>query len=108
MDLPRRKRRGNPAFRPGTPANTLSWENCCGEDAQLADRNTKTYDLLVGHPEDKHLQKVQVKTVRAQPWYVKQSSFEGELIDQVTVYVMIGKEDGNAPVRYFIARNRDI
>jgi hypothetical protein len=108
MERPWRKRRGNPAFRPGTPANTLSWENCCGEDAQLADRNTKTYDLLVGHPEDKHLQKVQVKTVRAQPWYVKQSSFEGELIDQVTVYVMIGKEDGNAPVRYFIARNRDI
>jgi hypothetical protein len=79
-----------------------------GYDAQLADRNTKAYDLLVGHPEDKHLQKVQVKTVRAQPWYVKQSSFEGDLLDQVTVYVMIGKEDGNAPVRYFIARNRDI
>src|SRR3982074_917439 len=56
-----------------------------GYDAQLADRNTKAYDLLVGHPEDKHFQKVQVKTVRAQPWYVKQSSFEGELIDQVTV-----------------------
>ena len=79
-----------------------------GYDAQLADRNTKAYDLLVGHPENKHLQKVQVKTVRAQPWYVKQSSFEGDLLDQVTVYVMIGKEDGNAPVRYFIARNRDI
>jgi hypothetical protein len=79
-----------------------------GYDAQLADRNTKAYDLLVGHPEDQHLQKVQVKTVRAQPWYVKQSSFEGDLLDQVTVYVMIGKEDGNAPVRYFIARNRDI
>jgi hypothetical protein len=79
-----------------------------GYDAQLADRNTKAYDLLVGHPEDKHLQKVQVKTVRMQPWYVRQSSFEGELLDQVTVYVLIGKEDADQQVRYFIACNRDV
>jgi hypothetical protein len=47
-----------------------------GYDAQLADRNTKGYDLLVGRPEDKGLRKVQVKTARAQPWYVKTASFE--------------------------------
>jgi hypothetical protein len=37
-------------------------------DAQLADRNTKGYDVLVGRPADKALRKVQVKTVRTQPW----------------------------------------
>jgi hypothetical protein len=31
-----------------------------GYDAQLADRNTKAYDLLVGQPDKKHLQKVQI------------------------------------------------
>ena len=79
-----------------------------GFDAQLADRNTKAYDVLVGRPESAELRKLQVKTVRSQPWYVKQLSFEGKLLDQVTIYVLIGKEDGNTPVRYFIARNRDL
>jgi hypothetical protein len=79
-----------------------------GFDAQLADRNTKAYDILVGRAESPELRKVQVKTVRSHPWYVKQSSFENELLDQVTIYVLIGKENGNVPVRYFIARNRDL
>jgi hypothetical protein len=35
-----------------------------GYDAQLADRNTKGYDLLVGLPSDKNMRKVQVKTIR--------------------------------------------
>src|ERR1700733_13903896 len=52
-----------------------------GFDAQLADRNTKTYDLLVGLPEEAKLRKVQVKTVRVQPWYVNTGDFEGELLD---------------------------
>jgi hypothetical protein len=30
------------------------------------------------------------------------------LADQVTVYVIIGKEDCRTPVRYFIARNGDV
>ena len=38
-----------------------------GFDAQLADRNTAGYDLLVGRRSDPALAKVQVKTVRAQP-----------------------------------------
>src|SRR3954451_5338398 len=79
-----------------------------GFDAQLADRNTKGYDLLVGRAEDMALRKVQVKTVRTQPWYVKLASFSGDLLDQVTIYVLLGKEDALVPVRYFIARNRDV
>lgn len=62
-----------------------------GFDAQLADRNTKAYDILVGRTESAELRKVQVKTVRGQPRYVKHSSFEGDLLDQVTIYVLIGK-----------------
>jgi|HubBroStandDraft_4_1064222.scaffolds.fasta_scaffold248353_2 hypothetical protein len=79
-----------------------------GFDAQLADRNTKTYDLLVGRPEEATLSKVQVKTVRAQPWYVNTVDFEGELLDRVTIYVLVGPEHGRKPVRFFIARNRDL
>lgn len=48
------------------------------------------------------LRKVQVKTVRAHPWYVKVASFSGHLL------VLLGKEDAIGPVRYFIARNRDV
>jgi hypothetical protein len=77
-----------------------------GFDAQLADRNTKGYDLLVGRDGDgRDMQRVQVKTVRAAPWYVKTSDFV-ELADQTTIYVLIGKEDGDTPVRYFVAKNR--
>ena len=79
-----------------------------GFDAQLADRNTKTYDLLVGRPEEATLSKVQVKTVRAQPWYVNTVDFEGELLDRVTIYVLVGPEHGRKPVRFFIAKNRDL
>lgn len=77
-----------------------------GYDAQLADRNTKGYDLLVGKVESLSLRKVQVKTVRAQPWYVRQTDFTGDRAKQMTVYVLLGNEDGTKPVRYFIARNR--
>lgn len=79
-----------------------------GYDAQLADRNTKGYDLLVGRPEDMDLRKAQVKTVRAQPWYVSRASYEGTTADQVTIYVLLGKEDSLKPVRYFIVKNRAI
>jgi hypothetical protein len=36
-----------------------------GFDAQLADRNTKGYDLLIGRVGDQKLSKIQVKTVHA-------------------------------------------
>jgi len=79
-----------------------------GFDAQLADRNTKGYDLHVGSPEEPSSRKVQVKTVRAQPWYVNVASFKGKLLDQVTVYVLLGTEDGEKSVRFFIAKNRQL
>jgi len=79
-----------------------------GYDAQLADRNTAGYDLLVGRHSDPALAKVQVKTVRTQPWYVKQSQFEGDMLAQITIYVLLGKEDARVPVRYFIVRNADV
>lgn len=79
-----------------------------GFDAQLADRNTKGYDLLVGHSEDSSLRKVQVKSVRDPPWYVNLTHFEGSLLDQVTIYVLVGKQNNNKPVRFFVARNRDL
>jgi hypothetical protein len=79
-----------------------------GFDAQLADRNTKDYDLLVGRPDDRKLRKVQVKSVRAQPWYIKLSDFEGSALNRVTVYVLIGPERSTKPIRYFIAKNGDL
>jgi len=79
-----------------------------GFDAQLADRNTKSYDLLVGRREEPTLRKVQVKTVRVQPWYVNTDDFQGELLDRVTIYVLVGPEHGKKPVRFFIAKNRDL
>ncbi|WP_194404839.1 hypothetical protein [Bradyrhizobium sp. CCBAU 53351] len=79
-----------------------------GYDAQLADRNTAGYDLLVGQHSAPALRKVQVKTVRTQPWYVKQSMFEGEALSQITIYVLIGTERALQPVRYFIVRNLEV
>ncbi len=78
-----------------------------GFDAQLADRNTKGYDLLAG-PHDAHLKRVQVKTVRAQPWYISRSSFADAQRDQITIYVLLGAEKGDKPVRFFIAKNREL
>src|ERR1041385_3612419 len=76
-----------------------------GFDAQLADRNTKGYDLLVGTPADSVLEKVQVKAIRAGRWWVNPATFTGKLRNRVTVYVLVGSESARKPVRYFIARN---
>jgi hypothetical protein len=80
-----------------------------GYDAQLADRNTKGYDLLVGRSgTTTDMRKVQVKSVRSAPWYVNPGSFQGDAAGQITVYVLVGPEGALNPVRYFIARNRDV
>lgn len=79
-----------------------------GFDAQLADRNTKEYDILVGRPTDKVLRKVQVKSVRSQPWYVKTTSYAGAFGDQLTIFVLLGDETARKPVRYFITRNHEV
>ena len=78
-----------------------------GYDAQLADRNTKDYDILVVRPNDKVL-KLQVKSVRSQPWYVKKASFSDAMRDQVTIYVLLGDESARKPIRYFITRNHEV
>jgi hypothetical protein len=75
-----------------------------GFDARLADRNTKGYEMLVGSA-GKEKNRVQVKTVRSQTWYVRLESFKGKNRDQVTVYVLLGRPDAKKPVRYFIAKN---
>jgi len=79
-----------------------------GFDAQLADRNTKDYDILVGLSTDKVLKKLQVKTVRSAPWYVKTTSYSDELADQLTIFVLLGDEKAQKQVRYFITRNREV
>lgn len=79
-----------------------------GYDAQLADRNTQGYDILVGTPEERVLHKVQIKSVRSVPWFVKASDFEGDLLNQVTIYVLIGSDKAARPVRYFLAYNREL
>jgi hypothetical protein len=78
-----------------------------GYDVQLADRNTKDYDILVVRPNDKVL-KLQVKSVRSQPWYVKKASFSDAMRDQVTIYVLLGDESARKPIRYFITRNQEV
>jgi hypothetical protein len=79
-----------------------------GFDAQLADRNTRGYDILTGLEEDVALKKIQVKTVRAQPWYVKLASFEGNRLDEFTIYVLLGDTRARSAVRFFITQNRDV
>lgn len=79
-----------------------------GFDAQLADRNTKDYDILVGLSTDKVLKKLQVKTVRSAPWYVKNASYSDELADQLTIFVLLGDEKARKQVRYFITRNSEV
>lgn len=79
-----------------------------GFDAQLADRNTQGYDVLVGTAAELTLQKVQIKTVRNQPWYINLGHFENEFLDRITIYVLLGPPNGKKPVRFFIARNTDL
>lgn len=78
-----------------------------GFDAQLADRNTASYDLLVGRQDDEALHKVQIKTVRSVPWYVNVADFKGNM-NGVTIYVLLGDERALKAVRYFVTFNRDL
>jgi len=79
-----------------------------GFDAQLADRNTKDYDILAGSPNDKVLKKLQVKSVRSAPWYVKTASYSDALADQLTIFVLLGDDKAQKKVRYFITRNSEV
>jgi len=79
-----------------------------GFDAQLADRNTKGYDILVSKETDPDSLKIQIKTVRKVPWYISGISFKGMMLDRITVFVLLGDEKAEKSVRYFIAYNREI
>jgi hypothetical protein len=79
-----------------------------GYQAQLADRNTQGYDLAAGRASDLVLRKIQVKTVRMQPWFIRVSDFIGTHLNQPTIYVLLGPETANVPVRFFITKNRDL
>jgi len=76
-----------------------------GFDAQLADRNTKGYDILVGRSDETTMRRVQVKTARSSSWWVNRSDFKGEHLERVTIYVLLSR-DSKKPVRYFITKNR--
>lgn len=77
-----------------------------GYGAQLADRNVKDYQLLAA-PAGVAPKRVQVRTVRMQPWPVNRGTFE-TTPDQITVYVLLGPIENARPARFFIARNRDV
>lgn len=79
-----------------------------GFDAQLADRNTKDYDVLFGLPADRALKKLQVKTVRSAPWYVNSSEYSEGSVDQMTIFVLLGDEKAQKQIRYFITGNGDV
>jgi len=46
--------------------------------------------------------------VRAAPWYVKATSYSGELANQLTIFVLLGKETAEKQVKYFITRNSKV
>lgn len=76
-------------------------------DAQLADRNTQGYDIVAG-PRGADLKRIQVKTVRTAPWFVSRSSFQGENLNQITVYVLLGPPENKKSARFFITKNSDV
>lgn len=78
-----------------------------GFDAQLADRNTKGYDMLVGRSEEATLRKVQVKAARSPSWWVNRADFKGQRLRRATVYVLLGR-NSKKPVRFFIAKNSNL
>ncbi len=106
-DKPRKKRKS------GIPTGNAGEYLVMGEllrrgfHAQLADRNTQGYDLLVGREGDQHLRTVQVKTVRIQPWFIRVSDFI-DRPNQPTIYVLLGPEKSAVPARFFIAINRTL
>lgn len=77
-----------------------------GFEVQLADKSAKDHRLLAGAG-GSSLLRVQVRTVRMQPWPLSRASLEAPS-DQITVYVLLGPADSARPARFFITRNRDI
>ena len=79
-----------------------------GLHAQLADRNTKGYDILVAKTEQGSLRNIQVKSSRSKSWFVRQANFRKKAPDQTSVYVLVGSVNCKTPVRFFVAKNRGL
>lgn len=79
-----------------------------GFDAQLADRNTQDYDLLVGQRGGRSFKPVQVKSVKAAPWIVSHASLSGPSSDLLTVFVLVGDDRAQKAVRYFMVSGQQI
>ena len=77
-----------------------------GFDAQLADRSTRKYDVLVGPGSPP--KPIHVRAVHVGPWYVRNSHFVGAGANQVTVYVLLGFERNPDCARFFVTRNSDL
>jgi hypothetical protein len=78
-----------------------------GFDAEFAGHGSRGHDLLVCLS-DSSLQRVQVRTVHAAPWYVRGANFLGRRADQVTVYVLLGLERNTKFARFFVVKNSDL
>ncbi len=77
-----------------------------GFEVQLTDRGVKDHRLLAGAAGASPM-RVQVRTVRMQPWPLTRVNLEAPA-DQITVYVLLGPADNARPARFFITRNRDV
>jgi hypothetical protein len=75
----------------------------CGFNVETVS-NTRKCVLFIGSRSS--LRPIQVRTVHLAPWYVRSENFGAAVAGQVTVYVLLGLEEGKA--RFFIARNGDL
>ncbi len=76
-----------------------------GFEAELAGASYEKRDMLVW-VRDLSPKRIQIKTVRSPPWYVRRASF-AKRADQVTVYVLLGAEAAT-PARFFVVKNSDL
>src|SRR5271166_375067 len=75
-----------------------------GFDARLVDRQTRKYDIVVGH-HGSPPKPVHVRTVHVGPWYVRSSQFVAAGANQVTVYVLLGDAKDRNCARFFVTKN---
>ena len=78
-----------------------------GFAARLANVSSRKRGFLV-RIGDSRPKFIQVKTVHSTPWYVRQASFAGSLVDQVTVYVLLGVQRSVKSARFFVVKNSNL
>ncbi|WP_428685358.1 hypothetical protein [Reyranella sp.] len=100
--------------KPGIPTGNAGEYFVMGEllrrgfDAQLADRNTQHYDILVGQRGSRNFKPIQVKSVMASPWLLSRASISGVNGDILTIYVLVGDQRAHKPIRYFMAKGGQV